>query len=70
MTTPFTRLESALVQELLDNNTLHSELERQLALNLLQERASHAALRARCIAWTRDFKTKLDAIPLEEVPDV
>lgn len=70
MTRKVTRLETGLVQELLDNNTLHSELERQLALNLLEERKQYAALRTRCIAWARDFQTKFDSIPIEELPDV
>lgn len=63
------RLSSELVRELLTNGTLHHVAE-HLALDLLEERERHAALRERCIARTRELKAKIDAIPLEELPDV
>lgn len=44
MSSPVTRLEDGLIQELLDNGTLHSELTRQLALNLQKERRESARL--------------------------
>lgn len=63
------RLSSALVRELMANGTLHHVAE-HLALDLLEERERHATLRARCIERMRDLKAKIEAIPLEDVPDV